>query len=272
MFWSFWLVWVLLFSVSTHFLLLLGADESQSKAKCQIQSAKRKTPTWGNSSHKASRTSLAIVQCHFLRRLSKSPKKFTKVTHFSIAEWHNKETMLGRLQQGLFFRQVGTHLRVDATTVPVSQTEECSYHQRLLFSLRDHQAHLHSSGTYSAAVCSLSLVLTGCGSRRVSSPARVWMFECGGKQRCFTVYLFSKARGEVGPLGTGNPPPFFFPSSFNSLSLLFLADKNWDKGGIKGQRVCDKDNQRRVVSYSFYEQHVPGSNVKWRRFEVKQLK
>lgn len=31
------------------------------------------------------------------------------------------------------------------------------------------------------------------GSRRVFSPARLSVFECGGKQRCFTVYLFSKA-------------------------------------------------------------------------------
>lgn len=115
--------------------------------------------------------------------------------------------------------------------------------QPVCLCLWSHFAHSRLSESHSISVHSLSSVLTaGCGSHRVSLPARVWMFECGGKQRWFSVYLFSKARREVGPLSTGNPPTFFSPPSISlSLSLSqLIRSKTRGKGRDKRAKGVTK--------------------------------
>lgn len=110
---------------------------------------------------------------------------------------------------------------------------------------------------------------TGC--RRVFSPVRLSVFECGGKQRCSTVYLFSKATERGGATRHRYPTQplllchhyhrqhhIFSPSSFNSRSLLFLADKKETKEGWKGEGRTEK-----VISAWVRELQILMKGRKW---------
>lgn len=101
--------------------------------------------------------------------------------------------ILKRHQQDTFqYKKIETLLRVDINTVPVSQTEERRYRRAGqeeeeaagVFCLWSHFAHSHLSETHSLSAHPLTLLmLTGCSRDTVSSPACVWVFECGGKAK-----------------------------------------------------------------------------------------